>query len=404
MALPVYLYVTPFFPSPDSWRGGYCFDFVKGLMRIGKYDVHVFVGGDGRDYEYEGLVVHTFPIRRLPSNVLPFLFRRKNARNFLKKVAECGIQIEDVTVCHANTANYGIYPLAIKAVNRKCLTLLHHHDPQSFGLNNGIFSHCWPYNVLQYPLLRRMHERIDCHVFISEQVRRSFLAVPDASWTEYGYYKKQMRGLGFYRSPKIRRSIILHNGVDISIFRSPLSQRINNTTFTIGCIGNFADWKGQSDLIAAFNILVQKGIGDIKLRFVGSGPCLERCKCQVKAYGLEKQIVFEKECHHSYLPQFYASLDLFVLPSWFEGFGCVFMEAWSCGVPFITCEGQGIEDLIPDEEKSHWLCRQRDPKDLASKIMGYFNRRYKQSLSGPIAIDELVSNYVAELEKVECAM
>ena len=92
---PVYAVVTPFFPSPQSWRGAYCLDFVKALMRTGRYRVVVFTEGRGGDYEIEGIKVHVFRATRLPSNVFPMLFARRNQRRFLAAVAQSGVNLAD---------------------------------------------------------------------------------------------------------------------------------------------------------------------------------------------------------------------------------------------------------------------------------------------------------------------
>lgn len=161
----------------------------------------------------------------------------------------------------------------------------------------------------------------------------------------------------------------------------------------IGCIGNFADWKDQLSLLAAIKILKDMGY-DIKVRFVGSGPELEKCRAYVKENGLADCVTFEKEVRHEELANFYRALDLFVLPSYHEGFGCVFTEAHSCGVPFITCEGQGMDDLIPTEDREKWLCKQRDPEDLSKKISAYLVNRWEQCLSEDQDIDFLVSKFI----------
>lgn len=396
-----YLVVTPFFPSPDSWRGAYCYDFVKALQKTGRYDVRVFVPGGGPDYDYQGVHVCRFPVRMLPSAVLPFLFARRNVRSFLRQLAACGIKPEDVAVCHGHTAFFGIYPLALKRLNPKCLTLLHHHDLASFGLNLGRLRHFWPHKVINFFLLRRMHERMDAHVFLSCKSEASFRAVPDASWSVYDDYRKQMRGIGFFRSPRVRQAIVLHNGVDCRQFTS--EGRDEHSGFVMGCIANFGELKDHHSLLETLS-RIRNQLGNWRLRLIGSGPTLAMCKTYVMKHGLQNRVFFETEVDHTQLPDFYRSLDLFVLPSYFEGFGCVFTEAWACGTPFITCEGQGMDDLILPEERHLWLCKPMNPADLAEKILLYYWNRPEQHLTGPIDIDVLVPRFVEQVEALRAKL
>ena len=163
-------------------------------------------------------------------------------------------------------------------------------------------------------------------------------------------------------------------------------------------MGNFGDWKSQETLIRAFKVIMSEHPDlQIKIRFVGSGEYLEPCKKLAADLGLLDNIEFLSEVGHEHLPDFYRSLDLFVLPSYFEGFGCVFTEAWSCGVPFITCEGQGMDDLIPADERKLWLVKPRDPEDLAAKIGHFIDCRPAQHLAGPVSFDALIPPF---LEKI----
>lgn len=399
--LPVYLVVTPFFPSPDSWRGAYCYDFVKALQKTGRYDVRVFVPGTGLDYDYQDVHVCRLSVKALPSAVLPFLFARYNVQSFLRKLKSEGITPVDVAVCHGHTAFLGIYPLALKRLNPKCLTLLHHHDLASFGLNLGRLRHFWPHKVINFLLLRRMHERMDVHVFLSRKAETSFRAVPDASWSVYDDYRRQMWGLRGFRSPRIRQAIVLHNGVDCQKF-TPRGRTVH-AEFVMGCIANFGELKDHRSLLEAVASL--KGhLGDWRLRLIGSGPRLAACEAFVAEHGLEDRVSFESEVDHTELPDFYRSLDLFVLPSYFEGFGCVFTEAWACGTPFITCEGQGMDDLILPEERGLWLCKPMNPADLAEKILLYYWNRPEQHLTGPIDIDVLVPRFVEQVEALRAKL
>ena len=395
MKSAAYIVVTPFFPSPSNWRGSYCYDFVRALMRNGRYDVRVFLPGNTDDtYDVGGVHVTVFRVRHLPSAVFPFLFRRFNERSFLAAVQRAGIGIADIAVCHGHTAFCGIYPLAIKALNPNCLTLIHHHDLASFGLNLGRLRHCWPYNMLMFPVLRRMHEKMDCHVFVSEMSRNSFLSAPSAEWTVNADYRQQMRWLP-YRPPRIKKGLVFHNGVDTEKFH-PKTNRAINDNFTIGCIGNYLELKGQMTLLKA---VVQ--LHNVKVLLIGSGPMRAKCEAFAREHGIDAE--FRNEVPHEQLREFYCSIDLFVLPSYFEGFGCVFTESYACGVPFITCEGQGIDDLVPEEERHFWLCKPMDADDLASKIEYFFKNRPTQHLKGEIAIQPLVDDFVRKIESLRCS-
>ena len=161
-------------------------------------------------------------------------------------------------------------------------------------------------------------------------------------------------------------------------------------------------------LIRAMVILKSAScIGRIHVIFIGSGPLLEECRRlaatvstpspSTSRFDTAITFDFQSEVPHERLVDFYRSLDLFVLPSTFEGFGCVFTEAWACGVPFITCEGQGMDDLIPVEDRHIWLSKPHDPADLAEKIAHYIAHRPEQRLSGPVSFDELIDDYLRAL-------
>jgi len=62
------------------------------------------------------------------------------------------------------------------------------------------------------------------------------------------------------------------------------------------------------------------------------------------------------------LPELYSSVDLFVLPSEYEGFGIVFMEAMACETPVVGTEVGGIPTAVDAGETGYLV-----PKDgLAS--------------------------------------
>ena len=312
-----------------------------------------------------------------------------------------GITVEDVVVCHGHTANFGVYPLVVKRRNSSCRTLLHHHDLMSFGLNNGKLRHFAPYNRFLAKQLKELHEAIDLHVFISRLCERSFRSFPDVDWLRNADYSAQAKGAKSMSPVHINESMILNNGVDISLFRPADNMEVKDKTrFIIGCVGNISEEKGQFDLLHAIRLVnkeLQKKAETlhVSVRFVGSGPDLARCRTFAQENGIDA--TFLPEVYHERLPQFYQELDLFVLPSRLDGFGCVYTEAYACGIPFIASENAGVEELIPDGARNLWLVKPCDSVQLADRILSFIVHRPVQHLLGEIAIKKLVTDFATSM-------
>ena len=394
------------FPTPTNWRGAFAYDFVKALEKDGRYRVVVFKGGT--DYEIDGVQVHGYKSYGLPSGIPCPICWKLNQWLFARALNKAGIDPKDVAVVDGFTNDLVNVAQVVKRANPRAKMLTHHHDLASFGVSSGRFRHFYPFKLIKFFRMRKLQEMVDLHVFISEQSRRSFLSFPDTRWTVYDDYRRISRGLRHFRSARIKDFYILHNGVDTKTFRRLDVQpfRRDEGKFVIGCVANFVALKDQETLIRAVarinelekRVGVGDGVGDrkIKVLFVGSGETLERCRQVAVELGVDAE--FRTEVRHEQLAAFYQGIDLFVLPSYFEGFGCVYLEASACGVPFIGCEGQGIEDMIHPEDRKLWLARPRDADDLAEKIRHYITCRPEQRLTGEIEINRLVAGFLDYLE------
>ncbi|MNL47954.1 Glycosyl transferases group 1 [compost metagenome] len=90
------------------------------------------------------------------------------------------------------------------------------------------------------------------------------------------------------------------------------------------------------------------------------------------------------------------------MPSYYEAFGCVYTEAYSCGVPFIGVKGQGIEELILPENMHYQLVGARQVDELSNKIKYFYrNRDFNPQLNQSIAINDLVEDFLNMLKKNE---
>lgn len=396
---PIYLFVTPFFPSPESWRGGFCLDAAQALIRDGRFDVRVFVPGTGPDYEVEGVRVHRFPRTILRGELAPFLVDGRNARAFVRRVEETGVRWDEVSVCHVHTVNFAPYAVAVKRLNPHALCALQHHFTCPVHLRSGRLGEIPFHATLLYAYWRRLCAEMDVHVFTSERSRASFGKMfakgMEGAWTDLRERLLFGRWMRPFDSPK--SSYVLYNGVDRRKF-SPASQSRHDPGLVIGCVANFHPLKGQMTLLEAVARL--KGtIPDLTVRFVGSGETFEDCVAFAKAQGLMDVVRFEREMPHERLADFYRSLDLFVLPSsYWEGFCCVYAEALACGVPVMGCRDISfLDEMLSETDRQEWLVPPHDAAALADRIRKWWKRAERgkvPTLTGDLDIDHLIGRWL----------
>lgn len=391
-----YIVITPFFPDKESFRGAFIYDQVKAIKRNSNYQVIVFkpksFKSKEKDYTYNDIQVHLFHDIQMPSYILNGLTNGINNLFFLRKIKEVGININDIEIAHAHTARFASFPLILKSKNQHIKTLIQHHDPDPLNIRNGFFSMKKWNAIYRTRMSTHLFNQIDCHICISNFVADSLCSFPHPPKYLYSTSYKQVLQLVKQEPPvQIKNLYILYNGVDTSIFHP--NRHKENSIFTIGCIANFVDWKSQETLIRAISILNEESL-KLKVIFIGSGPTLQTCINLTQTLGLTNYIEFRKEVHHQELASFYNSLDLFVLPSYFEGFGCVFTEAAACGVPYMICKHQGASEYIPTDEANLWTFTPKNYLELAKKIKYYVNKRPKQHLDKDLNIDSLIKNYL----------
>lgn len=402
----IYLCITPFFPSSSNWRGTYVLDQVKAIQRNSDYKVIVFktnlINQYEEDYEIEGITVYTIRPFLMPSYILNGLTENLVGSLFVHKLREVGISPEDVAYVHCHTANHAAFGFGVRKENPKAKVLVQFHDLDPYSLRNGKWAdRRWNVRYRARKSLSAF-ERADLLISISTPVQENLLAFPNARPQEtLASYLSRLEFLRDYPSLKSRKTYVLYNGVDTSVFNvNDGGANLYGDIFRIGCIANFQEIKDHITLIKAFEILIKKGYGNMRLSLLGSGETLSECKAYIKAHNLDEYVEWPNEVSHSKLPDYYRSLSLFVLPSVYEGFGCVYTEAYACGVPFIGVYDQGAAELVDPAERDNWLIKPHDHIGLADRVERYYTMRMKQTLSQPYDIDTLIKNLLKHIENI----
>ena len=397
---PIYLYVTPFFPSAKTWQGGFCLDAVRAIRADGRYEVVVMTATDyGGDYEYDGFRVYQFPRKRFGcSEYFETLLEKRNNQAFLAKLAAVGIRAEDVAVCHVHDfEHYVQYALALKKVSPKCLTLVHHHYAGYYRLTIGKLGIVPFWSDLLYLKMRREFESVDAHVFISKHCMSKYgHCVEFDTGVDWGPLQNQLFLGRCYRSINLPSGYVLYNGVDRSVFNEGRDGMLchggTGDSLVIGCVANFNPCKWQIDLIEAVEI-VRRTIPGVKLKLLGTGLTRAVCETYVDEHDLRTVVEFVDPVPHDRLPGFYRSLDLFVMPSVNEGFCCVNVEANACGVPFMAVKGLPMDEVLANEDYDRWLFVPRDVEGLARMIIDFARCRYEQNLVVDLDANHLVRQF-----------
>jgi len=131
--------------------------------------------------------------------------------------------------------------------------------------------------------------------------------------------------------------------------------------------------KGLTGLLAAVPSIVASQ-PEAHFLIVGEGPEEINLKAQARALGIEKHLTFAGFVPDADLPAYYSAADLFVLPTLYEAFGLVYVDALSFGIPVVTTENGGALDII--NPQNGMLVPVNDPEKLGRAAIAALGRSW----------------------------
>ena len=160
-----------------------------------------------------------------------------------------------------------------------------------------------------------------------------------------GVSSKVIERIKLLTSRKEKLQVIL-NGFS----QNKISQKDNlekHKEINILFVATLVERKGSKYLIEAYSKLYNK-YPNITLTIAGGGKLFQEMKNYAKLLGLNNKIFFTGVINHNQVMEFMSKCDIFVMPSWNEAFGVVYLEAMSFKKPIIACKNEGITDVIND--------------------------------------------------------
>jgi len=179
----------------------------------------------------------------------------------------------------------------------------------------------------------------------------------------FSEHERQML-MGLYGGLAARIAVI-PCGVDLRRFRPP-DPGSSRRALGLGpgpivlYVGRLEPLKGIDILIEAMSQLERT---DARLVIVGgdqqAAPEVRQLRRLTASLGLDRRVEFVGAVDQAELPRYYSAADVCVMPSYYESFGLVAVEAMACGTPVIGSRVGGLATTIEDGETGYlipWRC------------------------------------------------
>ncbi len=156
---------------------------------------------------------------------------------------------------------------------------------------------------------------------------------------------------------------VIYNGVDRNLFEAVPE---SSSRLRILSVGNLIAIKDHALLLRAFAQTLRT-VPDVVLDIIGDGPERSSLIRFAEMLGISSQVRFLGPQSRQAVARAMQDCTVFALPSRYEGLGCVYLEAMSCGKPSVGCFGQGIEEVI-DHGRNGFLVHPRDEVALSNSL------------------------------------
>lgn len=189
-------------------------------------------------------------------------------------------------------------------------------------------------------------------------------------FVSYAYKNKVMKLFSQRILSKIQDKFeVIPNGIDDYWFdnKPENQQKVNNNCTNLLFVGKVDKNKNLITVIKVLKKLVDGG-GNVYLNVVGNGPLLDKNMELSLKLGVKDKINYlgyikDKE----EIRRIMNESDIFILPSYTETFGLVYIEAMSGGIPVIYSKGQGIDGFFNEGEVGYSI-KSNDINDIVNVI------------------------------------
>lgn len=344
------LYISGMYPTPDyPQKGIFCHEQVKAMKQIG-VDVDVVVPMTIYDKEYKQAIweYEGVKIRYVRFFKLPGTRRFENIGKSLYRALKClDLDFKQYDVFHADA-------------------------PLPAGVATMLLSQCYhiPYIVHCHGLdvffdVDYKKEK-NCNKIV-ERAKETYLNASAIT----GVSKKTLENVNS-RIEVLDKCYVVYNGADTDKFYP--EQEKQNSKLEIVSIGNLIDLKGHDLTIHALKKNIELGRKQVHLTIYGRGSKEDELRELVEQLELETYVTFKGYVTYENIIKELKMYDVFILPSWYEALGCVYLEAMASGVITVGCYQNGIDEIIHNGNNG-FLVRPHEVEDIVEVIKNIYDNK-----------------------------
>jgi glycosyltransferase involved in cell wall biosynthesis len=171
-----------------------------------------------------------------------------------------------------------------------------------------------------------------------------------------------------------KRIAVVENGINLSRYRDARPADVSKQAFTFLFVGRLVRQKAVDVLLDALAAL-----SEVNLWIVGEGNERSALEDQASKLGIAERVFFLGIRND--VSSLMRTADCFVLPSRYEGFGMVLIEAMAAGLPCVVSDFSAAQELLRDGV-SGLIVPRDDPRALTTAMRGIAQQpKYAASLA-----------------------
>jgi len=197
-------------------------------------------------------------------------------------------------------------------------------------------------NVIR-KIIIKLFKKVDTFLFVSKQCSNEVIEVLDSNNIDIK-----------------DRYTVIYNGIDLSDMK-PVKKKDYSDNINVVFVGRLMVNKNTVIIPKLCRKLIDM---DCKVRFhiVGDGDEREKLEEQIEIHDAQKFIKLYGWVEHSEVPNILGNMHLFFLPSIWESFGIVIIEAYKNGLPVVASNTGGVPEIVEIGETGY-IFDKNDPKE-----------------------------------------